>query len=113
MKTKNMIKKYTILILIYAIIHYLIQPYGFRIYFSVIAEPQMIKETFYTIQSILFAITYLINLIFAIIMLVDSKNKGKIDWLIIFITLIKVDIGIILYLLWNIYKKENDTQYFV
>jgi len=113
METKKLFKKYSILILIYAIIHYIIQPYGFRIYFSLVAEPKMIKETFNSIQSILVGINYLINFIFATIMLFDTKEKKIINWLIIIITLIKVDIGILLFLQWNIYKKENNAQHFV
>ena len=107
MNTKQMIKKYTILILIYVIFHYLIKPYGFRIYYSVFADPQMIEETYSTVQSVLFTITYLTNLVFVIIMFTDSKEKKLIDWMILLTTLIKVDIGILLFLIWNIYKRNT------
>lgn len=110
MNTKQIIKKYIILILIYVIFRYLIEPYGFRIYYSVFSEPQMIKETFNTVQSILFLITYLINLVFVIIMFIDSKEKKLIEWLILLITLIRVDIGILLFLMWNIYKRNTNAQ---
>ncbi len=104
MDIQKLIKKYSILLLIYVVLYYLISPYGFKIYYSLIAEPTMIRETYQTFQSILVTIIYLMNLIFTVIIIIDSKEKKTIDWIIILATLIKVDIGILLFLIWQIYK---------
>lgn len=100
MDMQKLIKKYSILLFIYVILYYLISPYGFKIYYSLVEEPTMIRETFQTFQSILVAILYFMNLIFAVIVLIDSKEKKIIDWIIILTTLIKIDIGILLFLIW-------------
>ncbi len=107
MNIQKLIKKYSILLFIYVLLYYLISPYSFKIYYSLIAEPTMIRETYQTFQSILVAMIYLTNLVFMIIIIIDSKEKKTIDWIIILTTLIKADIGILLFLIWQIYKANE------
>jgi len=64
----------------------------------------MIPENVRIIQSAFITITFLFNLILAIIIIVDSKHKKALDWLIVIITFFSAEIGIILFLIWQIYK---------
>jgi len=110
MRTQNLIKKYSILLLIYVVVYYLIYPYGLKIYYSIALEPNFKGETILTIQSIIYTITLLFNLIFAIFVLIDSKQRKLIDWVIVLITLFSVETGIILFLIWQIHKEMNNKN---
>jgi hypothetical protein len=48
-----------------------------------------------------------LNLILAIFIIVDSKQKKAIDWLIVIITFFSAETGIILFAVWQIYKELN------
>lgn len=110
MKIENLLKKYSILLLIYVILYYVIQPYGLKIYYSTALQPNFKAETIQVIQSIIYLVTLLVNFIFVIIVFIDSKQKILIDWVILIITLFSVETGLILFLIWQIYKKMNNEN---
>lgn len=113
MNIKRLITKYSVLLIIYIVLFRFIQPYGLRLYYSIYSNPDMVTETVNTIQSIFTALTFLINLIFVIFILLDAKQKKVVDWLIAIITFFSVETGIVLFLIWQIYKvinKKYETQ---
>lgn len=107
MNIKKLLTKYSILLIIYIVLVRFIQPYGLRLYYSIYSNPDMATETVSTIQSIFTAVTFLINLIFVIFILVDAKQKKVADWLIAVITFFSAETGIVLFLIWQIYKELN------
>ena len=108
MNIKRLITKYSILLIIYIVLVRFIQPFGLRLYYSVYSNPDMATETVNTIQSIFTSVTFLLNLIFVIFILVDAKQKRAVDWLIAIITFFSAETGIVLFLIWQIYKEIND-----
>jgi len=107
MNIKRLITKYSILLIIYIVLVRFIQPFGLRLYYSVYSNPDMATETVNTIQSIFTSVTFLLNLIFVIFILVDAKQKRAVDWLIAIITFFSAETGIVLFLIWQIYKEIN------
>ena len=107
MNIKRLLTKYSILLIIYIVLVRFIQPYGLRLYYSIYSNPGMATETVNTIQSIFTAVTFLINLIFVIFILVDTKQKKAIDWFVAIITFFSAETGIVLFLIWQIYKDLN------
>jgi len=107
MNIQKLLTKYAILLLIYIALVRFIQPYGLKLYYSIYSNPDLVTESVNTIQSIFTAVTFLINLIFVGFILVDSKQKKGIDWLIIVITFFSAETGIALFLIWQIYKELN------
>jgi len=107
MNIKRLITKYSILLIIYIVLIRFIQPFGLRLYYSVYSNPDMATETVNTIQSIFTSVTFLLNLIFVIFILVDAKQKRAVDWLIAIITFFSAETGIVLFLIWQIYKEIN------
>jgi len=67
----------------------------------------MLTETVNTIQTIFITITFLLNLILAIFIIIDSKQKKALDWLIVIITFFSAETGIILFAVWQVYKELN------
>ena len=102
---KKILLKYITLLLIYIVIVRFLQPYGLRIYFSMIENPIDNPNTIQTIQSFMTLVTFIINLIFVIFMIVDSKSKKLLDWLIILITFFSPETGITIFLVWQFYKQ--------
>ena len=90
-----------------------VKPYGLRLYYSLYSQPDLKIETVSTVQSVFITITYVLNLILAIFIIADSKQKKALDWLIVIITLFNATTGILLFVLWQIYKelkKKNEPQ---
>lgn len=107
MNILKLLIKYAILLLIYIALVRFIQPYGLRLYYSIYPNPDLVTESVNTIQSIFTAVTFFINLIFVIFIVIDSKQKRAIDWLIAVITFFSAETGIVLFLVWQIYKELN------
>lgn len=107
MNIKKLLTKYSILLIIYIVLVHFIQPYGLRLYYSLYSNPDMVTETVNTIQSIFTAVTFLINIIFVVFILVDAKQKKVADWLIVVITFFSAETGIVLFLIWQINKELN------
>lgn len=105
MKIQKLLTKYSILLLIYIAIVHFAKPYGLQLYYSIYSNPDMMVETVNTIQSIFLGITFLINLLLVIFILIDSKQKKAVDWLIAVITFFSAETGIIMFLIWQIYKQ--------
>jgi hypothetical protein len=105
MDIKKTLLKYITLLLIYIIIVRFIQPYGLKIYYSTIENPIDNPYTIETIQSLITLIGFIINLIFVTFMIVDSKSKKLLDWLIILITLFSPETGITIFIVWQIYSE--------
>jgi len=113
MNMKRVLTKYLILILIYQVIVYVIEPYALKFYFSMSKNPGMGPESVEVFQSSLLVISSLMNFIFAIFILVDSKGKKIIDWLIIAITVFSPVTGVTFFFIWQIYKgmeKEREIS---
>jgi len=68
-------------------------------------NPDMIEQTYKTLQSIMLATTFFINLILTVFILVDSKKKKLIDWLVAIITFFSAETGIVIFLFWQTYKE--------
>lgn len=105
MNIKKTLLKYVILLLIYTVIVRFLQPYSLEIYYTIIDDPIDNQNTIQTIQSIMALVTFIINIVFVIIMVIDSKSKEILDWLIILITLFSPGIGITIFIVWQIYKE--------
>jgi NADH:ubiquinone oxidoreductase subunit K len=104
MDITKILTKYSILLLIYIAFIRFIQPYGLQLYYTLHSQPDLMLETIRTIQSIFISITFLLNLILAIFIVVDSKQKKLLDWLIVIITFFSAETGIVLFVVWQIYK---------
>jgi len=113
MNIKNLLTKYSILLLIYIALIHFAKPYGLQLYYTLQSQPDLTVGCVKTIQSVFITITFLLNLILAIFITLDSKQKKAIDWLIIVITFLSAETGIALFLIWQIYKdlnKRDETQ---
>ncbi len=108
MKTKMNLTKYLILLLVYFIIVRFMQPYGLKLYYSTFENPMGSPHTINTIQSALTAFGFLVNLIFVVFMIFDTKGKKTPDWLIILVTFFSPEAGITLFIGWNIYKEITE-----
>ncbi len=105
MNIKKLLTKYSILLLIYIGLIRFVEPYGLQLYYTLHSQPDMMPEDVRTIQSAFITITFLLNLILSIFIIVDSKQKKTIDWLIGLITFFSAETGIALFLIWQIYKE--------
>ncbi len=86
MNIKKLLTKYSILLLIYIGLIRFAKPYGLQLYYTLHSQPDMMAEDVRIIQSAFITITFLLNLILSIFIIVDSKQKKTIDWLIVIIT---------------------------
>ena len=107
METKKLISKYAVILLVYVILIHFVQPYGLKVYYSVIASSPITSATVNTVQSFLYALNFILNLTVMFIVLFDSKQKKAIDFLIALIIFFSAETGIILFLIWQIYKTEK------
>ncbi len=107
MNIKKILTKYSILLLIYIALIRFVKPYGLQLYYTLHSQPEIMAESVRTIQSVFITITFLLNLILAIFIVVDSKQKKVLDWLIVIITFFSAETGIALFLIWQIYKELN------
>ena len=105
MDIKRILTKYVILLLVYIVIVRFIEPYGLQIYYSTFENPIDNPNTIQTIQSFMTLVSFIINLIFVIFMVVDSKAKKLLDWLIIVITFFSPEAGITIFIVWQIFKQ--------
>jgi hypothetical protein len=106
MKTTKLISKYSIILLVYVIIIHFVQPFGLKVYYSIVANSIITPITVNTIQSFLFAFSIMLNIAIMILVLIDSKQKKTIDYLISSIILFSAETGVILFIIWQIYKTE-------
>jgi NADH:ubiquinone oxidoreductase subunit K len=107
MNIKKLLTKYSILLLIYIGLIRFAKPYGLQLYYTLHSQPDMMPEDVRMIQSAFITITFLLNLILAIFILVDSKQKKSLDWFLVVITFFSAETGITLFLIWQIYKDLN------
>jgi hypothetical protein len=107
MNIKKLLTKYLVLLLIYIALIRFVKPYGLQLFYTLHSQPDMMVETINTIKSVFITITFLLNLILAIFIIVDSKKKMTIDWLIVIITFFSAETGLALFLIWQIYKELN------
>ena len=107
MDIKKILTKYLILLLIYIALIHFVEPYGLQLYYTLLSQPDMIADNIRVIQSAFITITFLLNLILAIFIIIDSKQKKGLDWLIVIITFFSAETGIALFLMWQIYKELN------
>jgi len=110
MDIKKVLTKYVILLLIYIVIVRFLQPYGLQLYYSTIENPIDNPHTIKTIQSFMALVAFIINLIFVIFMIVDSKAKKLLDWLIIVITFFNPVAGITIFIVWQVYKQLTNKH---
>lgn len=116
MDKKKLLIKYSIFILVYALFRNILQPYGMRLYYSMHPEPELVTMTVQTIQSMLTATTFLVNLILVIFVIIDSKQKKALDWIIAVIVFFEPTTGLVLFLVWQLYKEylnKYKAQHFV
>jgi hypothetical protein len=76
------------------------------LYYS-IGIPEITEATVQTIQSIILAASFLLRIIVAIFIYVDARKKVAIDWFILVITIFYAEIGILAFLIWQIYKENR------
>ena len=101
----KLIFKYSIFMLVLVIIERFVQPYAMKMYFSFNNNPDLMPDTIQQFQSIVMTFNFLLNLVITIFMIIDSKNKKGIDWILFIITFFSAEIGIPLFLIWQIYKE--------
>ncbi len=70
----------------------------------------MTREFSMIVESFMVTTTFVINLVIIIFMLIDSKQKKAIDWLIAVITFFSAEVGVVLFLLWQFYKGRVQIQ---
>lgn len=107
MNIKKLLTKYSILLLIYIGLIRFAQPYGLQLFYTLHPQPDILPENVRMVQSAFITITFLLNLILAIFILVDSKQKKTLDWILVIITFFSDETGITLFLIWQIYKELN------
>jgi len=105
MDIKRFLTKYVVLLLVYTIIVRFIEPYGLRIYYSTIENPIGSPQTVQMIQSIMTLVSSIINLIFVIFLIIGSKAKKLLDWLIIVIAFFNPEAGITIFIVWQVYNE--------
>jgi heme A synthase len=105
MNIKKTLTKYVILLLIYTGIVRFLEPYGFRLYYTLSDNPIGNHLTIQTMQSIMTLITFILNIVIVIFMIIDAKSKKLLDWLIMIMTIFSPEIGIVIFLVWQIYKE--------
>lgn len=110
MNIKNILTKYSIVLLVYIVLIRFAKPYGLQLYYTLHSQPELIAQNVRVIQSAFITITFLLNLILAIFIVVDSKQKRGLDWLIATITFFSAETGIVLFLIWQVYKEFNKKQ---
>ena len=108
---ERVLTKYVILLLVYIVVVRFIQPYGLKLYYSIAENPMASQDSIHIIQSIMTLISFVINLIFVSFMIIDSKGKKLVDWLIIIITFFSPEAGIPIFIVWQIYKKMINTRH--
>ncbi len=104
MDNKRFFAKYVTLLLIYIVIVRFVEPYGLKLYYTLADNPISDAQSVQVIQSIMTLIGFVINLIISIIMIVDSKSKKLLDWLIIIVTFFSPECGIVVFILWQTNK---------
>lgn len=104
MQKSKLILKYSICLLFLVIIERFVQPYAMKFYYTIHENPAIMPDTIQQFQSIVMASNFLLSLVITILMIIDSKNKKGIDWIIFIITFFSADIGVLLFLIWQIYK---------
>jgi hypothetical protein len=108
MEIKKTLTKYIILLLVYIVIERFIEPYGLRLYYSTVEDPIGNPQAVGTIQSIVTLLGFLVNLIFVVFIIIDTKAKKMLDWLIILVTFLSPETGITIFIGWKIYKEITE-----
>jgi hypothetical protein len=106
MRIKKLLMKYAILLLAYILVVRFVQPYGIRLWFTMSENPDMTQMTMMTLEGIIALATFAINLAFVILLLIDSKQKIVLDWLIMVITFFSAETGVLLFLFWQVFKES-------
>ncbi|MFZ4401396.1 MAG: hypothetical protein ACOYO1_15280 [Bacteroidales bacterium] len=106
MNTNKLIGKYVFILMIYVIVVYFIQPYGLKLYFSIVENPEISSINVNLIGKLITTSRFLLNIIIIIFVLFDAKQKKLLDWMIIII-LFSAEIGILVFIIWQIYKTER------
>jgi len=101
----KLFKKYVILLLVYEIIIRFVAFYGLRLYYTFADNPKIELATIQVSQAIATSMQLALNVLTAILMLVDLKPKKLAEWLIILITFFNVEIGILLLLVWMLHRE--------
>ena len=109
------IVKYLILLLAYIVVVRFVEPYAIKFYFIGVGIPDATAKSVVAFQAMVTSFELLINLILAVFLIVDTKNKRIIDWLIIVITFFSPESGISIYIVWQFYqelsiKPKTDDQ---
>lgn len=99
------IVKYLILLLVYILIVRFVGPYALKFYFIGTGLPEATAISVVTFQAIISGLELLINLLFAVFIIIDTKNKRVIDWLLIVITFFSPESGISIYIVWQLYQE--------
>ena len=109
METKKTIQKYAIILLIYVVIYYAIQPYIVIAYAQYLLSSAAHSAPFDTTKITGFTTlaNIVLRIIIALMVAVDTKFEQSLDWLIIVIILVHAETGILLFLLWQMYKQVN------
>ena len=108
MKISNLILKYSIFLVIILIIERFVEPYAMKLYYSINDNSNLMPNTIQQFQSIVMSVNFLFNLIIVVLMIIDSKNKKSIDWIIFIITFFSYEVGIPVFFIWQIYKSLNN-----
>ncbi len=105
MKISKLFLKYSVFLLVLVIIERFVEPYAMRFYFSLHKSPNLLPDTVQQFQSIVMIAGFILNLVITIFMIIDSKNKKGIDWIIFIITFFYAEVGVPLFLIWLTYKE--------
>lgn len=106
-KILKLLTKYSLLLILYILIQRFLYPYGLNLYYTLTSNPDMQVESVNIIQGIISASSFILSLILVIFIIIDSKQKKALDWIIALITFFAVETGIILFLIWQIYKEVS------
>ncbi len=103
--TKKIVTKYLFLLLIYVVVIKFIEIYGLGLYFTFADNPKLAPTTVQEFQAYVAILQFGLKLIVVILMCVDVKAPKRIDWLIMSISFFSLDIGIVLFIAWTLYKE--------
>lgn len=85
-----------------------LEPYGMRIYFTLEDSPELLPSTIEHFQSILTAVNFVVSLLIVVLMIIDSKGKKAIDWLIFIVTFFSPEPGLSIFIIWQLYKELSN-----
>lgn len=113
METKLLLKKYISILFVYAVLNQAIRPYIQVMFLNYQLEASGYSNNFNPVISYktLTLVFVILRIIIMLIMLNDRKPKEVVEWLILGLVLVHAESAIPVFLVWNLYKHQEDKQF--